>query len=144
MPDSPATLALKAMLAGIETHTKLKYEAWEYAFYQRWGAEVLRDPNTPDGKDSLARASLYLIEREIDHTKPMTCIIAYGFYAHHNLKFKNEKHLANYVKDQARIPMDNWQPMDDEDWNRIEKQDYMLNRPPDGPGIQIDMGRDNV
>jgi hypothetical protein len=144
MPESPATIALRSMLTGLETRVRLHYQSWEYAFWRRWSPEVMRDPHTTEGIGSIARARRYLAEREVDITKPMTCIEAYGFYAHHHLLFKNEKHLANYVADQRNIPRDDWAPTDDEDWNRIEDQQWKLDRDNKADPIQIDMGANDV
>ncbi len=144
MTHPAAAAALGTMLLGLETRIRLHYQTWEYAFWQRWGPEVMRDPHTTEGIGSIARARRYLDEREIDITQPLTCLEAYGFYAHHHLLFKNEKHLANYVGDQRKIPTDNWQPTDDEDWNKIEDQEWKLEREDKHDPIQIDMGRDNT
>ncbi len=129
MAEHPLNFIITSELAGITIPRRAKYERWEAAFVSRWGAvPELTEP-------SRQHATAWQLSHDIDLDE-CTFTQAVGIFLAHHLRTPLGA-VALFMQEVEQLRADYDIPLDDEDWNRIESEDWQRNRVPGK--IQIDM-----
>jgi hypothetical protein len=123
MPEHPLNFTITSELAGIVVPTRARYERWQDAFVKRWGAIPERT------EFSMRHAQQWQVAREVD-IDDCTFAQAIGLFLAHELRTPTQA-AAFFLEEMAKLPADYNIPLEDEDWNRIEHQEFLRERDPE-------------
>ena len=125
MRNEAIAAAIRLGLSNPEVETgKHLYHDWEPEFINRWGVEVME----------LGRgAQLFMATHSINLSVPMTFAQAARIFHNNTVRFPGGlDQLRRYVEDFDKIPPELAEvPLDQMDWDRMEKDDARWNPKPE-------------